>query len=327
MTTPITAVVPNPSPLSKLSRMSTSDLRVVSLIPSATEIVAALGVRETLVGRSHECDYPLSVQSLPICTAANLNPEGKSRDIHDQVTLLLQSALSVYRLDLKQLEQLHPTHILTQAQCEVCAVSLAEVEQALQHWANQETQVISLQPSVLKEVWQDMHRVAIALGCESQTVVNSLQARIQHCQQQLAPVQYRPTVACLEWTDPLMIAGNWVPELVSLAGGEPCLSTVGQHSSWLTWEQLLTANPDIIVCMPCGFNLKQTAQAIEALAQYPQWQQLSAVQNQHVYLTDGNQYFNRPGPRLVDSIELLAEIFHPQVFTPRYAGHGWQRLN
>lgn len=306
--------------------MSRSDLRIISLIPSATEIVAALGCGDYLVGRSHECDYPERVQDLPVCTAANLNSDRPSRVIHDQVTELLQSALGIYRLDLDQLKDLQPTHIVTQAQCEVCAVSLADVEQALTQITDQTTQVISLQPSLLTHVWQDMERVAIALGYDSQSIVQQLQTRIKNCQQQLQDLEHRPTVACIEWTDPLMIAGNWVPELVDLAGGVPCLGTVGQHSSWLTWEQLLVANPDIIVCMPCGFNLEQTAQATQELAQKPQWQQLKAVQNQQVYLTDGNQYFNRPGPRLVDSMELLAEIFHPHIFPPRYAGHGWLKF-
>lgn len=306
--------------------MSRSDLRIVSLIPSGTEIIAALGCGSHLVGRSHECDYPEQVRTLPVCTAANLNAEQPSRDIHNQVMELLQSALGIYRLDLEQLQQLKPTHIVTQAQCEVCAVSLAEVEQALTQITDQTTQVISLQPSLLAHVWQDMERVAIALGCDSQSILQQLQARIKACQQR-QNIEHRPTVACIEWTDPLMIAGNWVPELVNLAGGDPCLGTIGQHSSWLTWEQLLTTDPDIIVCMPCGFNLKQTAQATRELAQQPQWQQLQAVQNQQVYLTDGNQYFNRPGPRLVDSMELLAEIFHPHIFPPRYAGHGWLKFH
>lgn len=306
--------------------MSRSDLRIISLIPSATEIVAALGCGDYLVGRSHECDYPERVQDLPVCTAANLNSDRPSRVIHDQVTELLQSALGIYRLDLDQLKDLQPTHIVTQAQCEVCAVSLADVEQALTQITDQTTQVISLQPSLLTHVWQDMERVAIALGYDSQSIVQQLQTRIKNCQQQLQDLEHRPTVACIEWTDPLMIAGNWVPELVDLAGGVPCLGTVGQHSSWLTWEQLLVANPDVIVCMPCGFNLEQTAQATQELAQKPPWQQLKAVQNQQVYLTDGNQYFNRPGPRLVDSMELLAEIFHPHIFPPRYAGHGWLKF-
>lgn len=306
--------------------MSRSDLRIVSLIPSGTEIVAALGCGSHLVGRSHECDYPEQVRTLPVCTAANLNAEQPSRDIHNQVMELLQSALGIYRLDLEQLQQLKPTHIVTQAQCEVCAVSLAEVEQALTQITDQTTQVISLQPSLLVHVWQDIERVAIALGCDSQSILQQLQARIKACQQ-CQNIEHRPTVACIEWTDPLMIAGNWVPELVNLAGGDPCLGTIGQHSSWLTWEQLLAANPDIIVCMPCGFNLEQTAQATRELAQQPKWQQLQAVQNQQVYLTDGNQYFNRPGPRLVDSMELLAEIFHPHIFPPRYAGHGWLKFH
>lgn len=321
------AVVHSQSQLSKRSRMSTSDLRIISLIPSATEIVAALGLAEKLVGRSHECDYPAQVQDLPICTAANLNAKGQSREIHDRVTALLQSALSIYRLDLEQLKRLQPTHILTQAQCEVCAVSLAEVQQALGQMADLSIQVISLQPSRLEHIWQDMEQVAATLGCNSQPIIAQLQARITHCQQQLGKISGHPTVACIEWTDPLMIAGNWVPELVTLAGGDPCLGTVGQHSSWLTWEQLLAADPDLIISMPCGFDLRQTTQATQALAQHPQWQQLKAVQNHQIYVTDGNQYFNRPGPRLVDSMELLAEILHPHIFTPRYAGQGWQRLN
>lgn len=303
--------------------MSPSDLRIVSLIPSATEIVAALGLVDKLVGRSHECDYPDQVKNLPVCTAANLNAAQPSHLIHKQVTALLQSALSIYRLELTQLEQLKPTHILTQAQCEVCAVSLADVEQALNQITDQTTQVISLQPSVLAHVWQDIERVAIALGGNSQPIIHQLQARISRCQQQLDGIAHRPTVACLEWTDPLMIAGNWVPELVTLAGGHPSLGKVGQHSSWLTWEQLVIANPEIIVCMPCGFDLAQTTQAAQDLALQPQWQHLQAVQNQQVYVVDGNQYFNRPGPRLVDSVELLAEIFHPHRFPRRYAGHGW----
>ncbi|WP_299485374.1 cobalamin-binding protein [Acaryochloris sp. IP29b_bin.137] len=307
--------------------MPASDLRIVSLIPSATEIVAALGLADHLVGRSHECDYPPQIKNLPICTAANLNADQPSHLIHKQVTALLQSALSIYRLELVQLERLKPTHILTQAQCEVCAVSLVEVEEALSQITDQNTQIISLQPQMLDHVWHDIERVAIVLGCDSQPILNSLQARITDCQQRLKDLQHPPTVVCLEWTDPLMVAGNWVPELVTLAGGHPCLGTVGQHSSWLTWEQLIAANPDIIVCMPCGFDLAQTTQATVDLAQQSQWQQLQAVQNQQVYVVDGNQYFNRPGPRLVDSTELLAEIFHPHLFPPRYAGHGWLKFH
>ncbi|MGF1600639.1 MAG: cobalamin-binding protein [Thermosynechococcaceae cyanobacterium] len=300
-----------------------SDLRIISLIPSATEIVAALGLVDCLVGRSHECDYPSSVQSLPVCTAANLDPQGTSREIHDRVEDLLQAALSIYRIDLAQLERLKPTHIITQAQCDICAVSLPDVEVAAAQLTHSAPKVISLQPRVLEDVWQDIRQVAAVLEADAAPVLSALQARLQTCQSR--SYAQRPTVACIEWTDPLMAAGNWVPELVDIAGGENLLGQTGEHSPWLDWETLVAANPDVIVLMPCGFNLEKTRKAAQSLTQDPHWKKLSAVQQQRVFITDGNQYFNRPGPRLVDSAELLAEIFHPEL-APLYAGSGWQPL-
>jgi iron complex transport system substrate-binding protein len=300
-----------------------ADLRIVSLIPSATEIVAALGFAHCLVGRSHECDHPPSVQPLPACTAANLDPQGTSREIHDRVEALLQAALSIYRIDLAQLEQLQPTHIITQAQCDVCAVSLSDVEMAVAQLTRSSPQVISLQPRVLEDVWQDIRQVAAALKVDAVPVLSALQTRLHTCRSQVRA--QRPTVACIEWTDPLMAAGNWVPELVDIAGGENVLGKTGEHSPWLDWETLVAANPDVIVLMPCGFSLAQTREAAQTLIQNPHWQTLSAVQRQRVFITDGNQYFNRPGPRLVDSAELLAEIFHADP-APRYAESGWQTL-
>ncbi|MGB7413431.1 MAG: cobalamin-binding protein [Thermosynechococcaceae cyanobacterium] len=300
-----------------------SDLRIVSLIPSATEIVAALGLADCLVGRSHECDYPPSVRSLSVCTAANLDPQGTSREIHDRVEDLLQAALSIYRIDLEQLEQLRPTHIITQAQCDVCAVSLPDVEVAAAQLTHSSPKVISLQPRVLADVWQDIRQVATALNADAMPVLSALQARLKICQSR--SYAERPTVACIEWTDPLMAAGNWVPELVEIAGGENLLGQTGEHSPWLDWDTLVAANPDVMVLMPCGFNLEQTREAAQTLTHDPRWQKLSAVQQQRVFITDGNQYFNRPGPRLVDSAELLAEIFHPDSAS-LYKGAGWQLL-
>ncbi len=306
--------------------MSPKDLRVVSLIPSTTEILAALGLGDILVGRSHECDYPPMVTDLPVCTAANLDSQDTSRQIHDRVTDLLQSALSIYRVDLELLEQLQPTHILTQAQCEVCAVSLADVETAVGQLVQSSPQIISLQPSVLAEVWHSMQQVALALGVDSAPIINQLQARIDTCHQQAHQEHHRPRVACIEWTDPLMAAGNWVPELVDLAGGDNLFGTKGKHSPWLPWEQLQAADPEMLVFMPCGFDLAQTGEAVQELSQKPQWRSLRAVQSNQVLITDGNQYFNRPGPRLVDSLEILAEILHPQSCQFGYEGMGWQRL-
>jgi len=307
--------------------VTAAERRVISLIPSATEIVAALGLTHTLVGRSHECDYPPEVTALPVCTQPKIDSDGSSRQIHDRITELLQSALSVYRLDLKKLEELQPTHILTQAQCDVCAVSLAEVEAAVAELTHRHPQVLSLEPNTLSEVWADIQRVAAALGADAAPVLQDLQARVAHCQQRTQTLANRPRVACIEWSDPLMAAGNWVPELVELAGGHNCFGTAGEHSPWLEWQALQAADPDILVFMPCGFDLERTRQDALPLLQRSEWQNLKAVRTGNVYITDGNQYFNRPGPRLVDSLEILAEILHPDLFQFGYRGTGWEQVH
>lgn len=307
-------------------------LRIVSLIPSATEIVVSLGLGEALVGRSHECDYPQFVKALPVCTQPKFNPEGTSPEIHDRVTALLQSALSVYRVETEVLENLQPTHIVTQAQCEVCAVSLGDVEQAAAQLTQSHPQILSLQPNILADVWADIERVAAALGVEDKGAIAPLKQRIEVCRQKTADLAaaQRPTVVCIEWPDPLMAAGNWIPELVELAGGklpgDERFGSVGKHSPWLEWSALVEADPDILVFLPCGYDLERTHQEVLPLMQRPEWRSLKAVQTNQVYLTDGNQYFNRPGPRLVDSLEILAEIFHPDRFQLGYAGKGWRKF-
>ena len=300
--------------------------RIVSLIPSATEIVALLGMGDRLVGRSHECDYPESVKALPICTEPKFNPEGSSAEIHGRVTDLLQSALSVYRIKTEVLEPLQPTHILTQAQCEVCAVSLGDVEKAVAQLTGVQPQIISLQPNVLADVWADIERVAAALGVSAVEPLAALQQRVEACTRVTQSLEHRPTVACIEWSDPLMAAGNWIPELVELAGGRSLFGVVGQHSPWLQWEQLVEANPEVMVFMPCGYDLQRTRQDAELLSHHHQWSNLKAVQTGQVYITDGNQYFNRPGQRLVDSLEILTEILHPRSFPPSYKETGWEPL-
>jgi iron complex transport system substrate-binding protein len=305
---------------------SHSQLRIVSLIPSATEIVAALGLGDRLVGRSHECDYPDAVKHLPICTEPKFNPEGTSNQIHDRVTELLQSALSVYRVKTEVLEALQPTHIITQAQCEVCAVSLADVELAVDSLTHSHPQIISLQPNVLADVWKDIQRVANVMEVNSEGIIETLQSRISACQDKISTSSnpHHPTVACIEWIEPLMAAGNWIPELVQLAGGEPLFGEIGKHSPWLKWEELLAADPDTIILMPCGFDLARTHQEAMSLPTHPNWTHLKAIQRNQVYITDGNAYFNRPGPRLVDSLEILAEIVHPELFVRSSRDRRWQ---
>ncbi|HEY9844838.1 MAG TPA: cobalamin-binding protein [Candidatus Caenarcaniphilales bacterium] len=306
--------------------MASADLRVVSLIPGATEIVAALGLTNYLVGRSHECDYPPEVMSVPACTQAKLDPSASSGQIHDEVTGILQSTLSIYQIDIAQLEALKPTHILTQAQCEVCAVSLADVEKAVAKLTQSNPQVISLQPNTLADLWNDIERVSEALGVEARVAVAGLQARVAQCKQQTQSLLDQPTVACIEWTEPLMVASNWIPELVNLAGGRDLLGVSGEHSPRLEWQALRAADPAVIIFMPCGFDLKRTRQEALKLTHHPEWRTLQAARTGKIYVTDGNQYFNRPGPRLVDSLEILAEILHPQIFHFGYAGTGWEPL-
>jgi iron complex transport system substrate-binding protein len=303
--------------------------RVVSLLPSSTEIVHALGLSERLVGRSHECDHPPELAHLPVLTEPKLDAEAPSAEIDARVKQLVSQGLSVYRVDAEALRRVEPTVILTQTQCEVCAASANDVEAALAGWVGHRPRVVSLEPETLDDVWQDVLRVADALGepARGAELAAALADRVTTTAERTQRIRARPSVACLEWLDPLMAAGNWVPELVTLAGGRNLLGQSGAHSPWLELAELAAADPDVIVALPCGFDLARTRAELPPLAERPEWQALRAVREGRVYLTDGNQYFNRPGPRLVDSLEILAEILHPGEFAPAHRGTGWQPLH
>lgn len=291
-------------------------MRVVSLIASATEIVCALGLEESLVGRSHECDFPLTVKKLPVCTRPKFDVSGTSRQIDERVKSILKDALSVYSVDEGLLESLRPDVIVTQTQCEVCAVSLKDVEKAVHGKLPASCRIVSLEPNRLEDIWSDISRVAAALGTprRGDELVAGLKDRINMLAGKAKTLAARPQVACIEWIDPLMAAGNWMPALVELAGGINLFGEAGRHSPWMTWEELRRRDPDIIVCLPCGFDLERTRQEAPALTGLPGFDELKAAKTGRVYLADGNQYFNRPGPRVVESLEILAEIFHPEAF-------------
>ncbi len=297
------------------------DYRIISLLPSATEIVCALGFADSLIGRSHECDYPPRVRSLPVCTKARLNTHGTSAEIDRDVKHLLGNALSIYEIDTTTIRTLKPDLILTQAQCEVCAVSLDEVQAAVSQWADSHPQILSLSPICLADVWESILSVAKALGAEPRgtELRKQLQARTRI---QLLG-DSRPTVACLEWLDPLMAAGNWVPELVELASGQDVFGVAGKHSGWIEWDALRRVDPEVIILMPCGFDLARTRLEASTLRKNPHWTHLRASQSGRVFLTDGNQFFNRPGPGLVESLEILAEILHPNQARFDHRGTGW----
>jgi iron complex transport system substrate-binding protein len=298
---------------------------IVSLIPSGTEMVCALGCQDQLVGRSHECDFPADIDRLPICTEPTIAVEGQSQEIHDRVSTKLETSLSVYRVQTEILRALQPAIIVTQTQCDVCAVSLSDVEQALKETLHGPSTLISLHATNLQGVWSDLLRVAEGVDRmqEGHRLLATYQSRIAAIagsNQELSP---RPTIGCIEWMEPLMAAGNWVPELVHLAGGQSVFGQPGEHAPWISWEALAAADPDMLILMPCGFSMARIQQEMPVLTQHPLWTQLQAVQRRHVYLTDGNQFFNRPGPRLVESLEILAEIIHPARFHFGHKGQGW----
>ncbi|GFE69718.1 cobalamin-binding protein [Chroococcus sp. FPU101] len=300
--------------------------KIITLLPSATEIIYALGLTEHLVGRSHECDYPLEVQSLPVCTSAKLNTQRSSLQIDTDVQSLIQSALSIYQIETEIIEKLQPTHIITQDQCDVCAVSFPDVKKAVDSLVSSHPEIISLQPNLLDEVWDDIKRVAQALDVPYQNTLQELDKRIESITSKTKNIleKNQPSVVALEWIEPLMGAGNWIPELIEMAGGKSVLGSSGQYSPYINWDELLKANPDVIIIMPCGFDLERTHQEAQVLKNHSDWKNLQAVQQNKVYLTDGNAYFNRPGPRLVDSLEILAEILHPELFAFGYHGKAWE---
>ncbi|MGC1346085.1 MAG: cobalamin-binding protein [Methyloceanibacter sp.] len=294
--------------------------RVVSLIASATEIVCALDARDLLVGRSHECDFPPDITRLPSLTKPKFPLSGTSYDIDARVKAILQEGLSVYRVDAEKLEALRPDIVVTQDHCEVCAVSLKDVEVALHEWGGRRVEIVSLKPDCLADIWEDIAKVARALERErqGQHLIKRLKAGMATIAKQSAAARTRPRAAMIEWIDPLMAGGNWMPELVEMAGGENLFGAPGQPSPWLDWDQLVVADPDVVLVHPCGFDIARTLQEMPLLERRPGWRELEAVQRDRIIVADGNQYFNRPGPRIVESLEILAEIFHPELFSSRY---------
>ena len=303
-----------------------SALRIASLVPSATEIVAALGLADSIVARSHECDWPPEVAEAPACTRARIDASKPSGAIHEEVGKLLAAALSLYDLDTGILRAARPSHIVTQDQCDVCAVGLPEVEAAAAEFLEAPVQIVSLAPMRLGDVWDDIARVGSALGVDAQPVSAGLLARVAAIAERAKALPPK-RVLTVEWSDPPMTAGNWVPELVALAGGIDTLGADGSHSPRISVEAVAAADPDAIVLMPCGYDLPRTVEDGRALLADPAWGGLRAAQSGAVYATDGNAYFNRPGPRLVESLEILAEIIHPAHFGFGHKCTGWVRLD
>jgi iron complex transport system substrate-binding protein len=301
--------------------------RVVSLLPATTEIVHALGCGETLVGRSHECDHPPEVEALPVVTEPKVWVDGDSAAIDRQVREILEQALSVYRVHIDVLREARPDVVLTQTQCEVCAVSADDVRHAVAEHLDGAAEVVALEPNALADVLDDVRRVARALGVpdRGERLAVSMAEGIAVIAERTRDLPRR-RVLTVEWIDPPMAAGNWMPELVEAAGGHDLFGRAGQHSPWLDWDAVAAADPDVIVVLPCGFDLDRTRSEAPTLTKLPGWGDLRAVRGGRTALVDGHRFFNRPGPRLVESTQILAEILHPEAFAPSYLGDAWEPM-
>jgi iron complex transport system substrate-binding protein len=301
-------------------------MRIVSLLPSATEIVCALGLTDSLVGISHDCDYPREISGTAVLSEAIVTTDLPSGVIDATIRGHLHKGKSVYHLDERQLTSLQPDLILTQELCAVCAPSYTLVKQAARLLEAQ-TRLVSLEPESLAGILDNILLVGDLTGraAEAAALVDQLRARIERVREGVTG-RPRPRVACIEWLDPLFVAGHWVPEMVALAGGMDVLGRGGEPSFVVPWQTIIDSEPDVIVLMPCGFTVPRTRQEVYLLTERKGWSNVRAVHAGQVYLTDASAYFNRPGPRIVTGVEILARILHPQVASAYLPADVYERL-
>jgi len=306
-------------------------VRILSLLPSATEIACALGLKDDLVGITHECDYPVGIErEKPVVIESCLGPDGKHLppdEIDRRITAALQRGEGVYRIKTGLLESTRPELILTQGLCDVCAVPRLSVLEAVRNLKTLSPNILSLDPTDLTGILADIRRVGEATGAidAAGDLVASLEERIGAVAfktRDLPKVRY-PRVACIEWTAPIFTGGHWVPEMVELAGGNDVLQKAGERSLRKEWDVVLDARPEVIVVMPCGYDIAKTRAEMGLLTQRPGWHELPAVKSGRVYLVDANAYFSRSGPRIVDGLEQLAQMLHPELFP--CAQPAWER--
>jgi iron complex transport system substrate-binding protein len=300
-------------------------MRIVSLLPSATEILFALGLGHQVVGVTHECDYPSEVRSLPVLTKCVFDSEKMTQEeIDNEVKRLAADGESLYRIHDELLQAADPDLIVTQDLCHVCAITPGEVQRAV-HFLRKKPEIISLSPKLLDDVFADIYTVARSAGIEAGDVIGKLQARVKRIAP-AATLRQQPKVGCLEWLEPLWRTGHWIPGMVQLAGGEEVLAEAGKPSRSLSWEELESKNPDILILMPCGYNLSRAREEFSRVRQSYPWKNLQAYRNQAIFVVDANSYFSRSGPRLVDGLEMLAEMFHPEYFANLAPLHSYVRF-
>ncbi len=297
-------------------------MRIVSLLASGTELVCALGAGHALVGRSHECDTPEWVKRLPSCSAPTFDVDGSSGQIDALVRKRLRAGQPLYKVDEALLLRLAPDVLITQTHCEVCAVSPGDLGASILC----RKQVAALSAGTLEGIFEGFLQIARAIerSQAGEALVAGLRARLAGIGERTRRLEPLRTV-CLEWIEPLFNMGNWGPELVQAAGGKSLLGTPGEHSTATPWERVLAADPEALVVAPCGFGLERALGEMHLLTERPGWRELRAVRSGRVAVADGNRYFNRSGPSVIESAEILAEILHPREFPPRHEGHFWRR--
>ncbi len=288
-------------------------MRIISLLPGATETIALLGLIDQLVGVSHECDFPAAVRDVPVLVEPALDSRAESRRIDEQVRALRSSGRSLYRLREEMFRQAVPDLVITQVLCDVCAITSDDVRRVIQTLPRP-PKVVSLSATTLPGVFLDIERIAEAVGREraGAELVTQLRERLRLIAAQVPHRSESPRVVCLEWLSPLFVGGHWVPDMVQAAGGRDVLGQSGQPSRQITWLELADARPDAVVLMPCGFTIERTTRELDILTGRREWRDLLAVRSGRVFVVDANAYFSRPGPRLVDGVELLAAALQAQ---------------
>ena len=292
-------------------------MKIGTLLPSATEIVCILGLEDRLVGVSHECDFPPTVETLPKLTSSSIGKDKSTEDIHQSVENLIKKSLSIYDLDLELLKNLKPDYLITQDLCDVCAVSFDQVTDACQKVLNSDTKIISLRPQNLNDIWEDVRRVAHDLGVIQvyEEFKENVDRRIKYISNKVAekPSDKR-SVLTIEWYGPVMIGGLWIPEMIEIAGGSYLMATPGERARTVTRENLNEINPDVVIVKPCGYKIEQTLNELEMINKNVPLENWEAYKNNNMFIADGNAYFNRPGPRILDSLEILSYCLHPETF-------------
>lgn len=295
-------------------------MRIISLLPSATEIIYNIGLQDKLAGRSHECDYPPEVENIPACSSPG-EDQVSAKNFRDAGPgELIESVLSPHHVDAEKIKSLEPTHIITQSMCDKCAVTPRQLNDALEDFLQKSgVKIIDLNTIDLNSVYGSIYKLSSELGAETagRRLVSDMQSEFYKIAGLAGRTDNKPRTAVIEWIDPLMAAGHWTAEMVSIAGAEDAFA--GKNAQWLVTDALKKADPEIIIFAPCAYTINDTLKEIHKLTDQDFWHDLTAVKKENVFIADGSAYFNRPGPRLADTLRIMAEIIHPGIFEKSFS--------